>query len=302
MSLYLTVLVASTILLAGCSLPLGPAKAGLQVMTTEVPASIFLNGQYLEKTPYIGKNLKPGEYMLKIQPDNPAFVPYETTITLAKGLLTVVTWKPGERPETSGGVIYEMESLSQKNKTELSIISIPDKAIVSLDQDKKDFTPLLLKDVAIGTHEFEVRLPSYETQKHTINIIEGYRINITVKLAKHSLELVDGKTDQEASPSAKTVDTEESTASGETPLRQAKSTVSETDQPMVTIKPTNFYRDGKEVLRVRDKAGSHGQELGFAEVGESYPYLDETVSGWHKIDFAGDEGWVSGKYASLDVE
>ena len=186
LGLSFCLLIIAGITLSGCTLPFGPAKAGLQVMTTEIPASVFLNGQYLEKTPYIGKNLKPGEYLLKVQPDDPEYVPYETTISLNKGLLTVVTWKPGTRPETSGGVIYEMESLPQK-RTEISIISIPDKAIVSLDSQQKDFTPLLLENVEEGSHEFEIRLPSYDSQKHTINVIEGYRINITVKMAKQSL-------------------------------------------------------------------------------------------------------------------
>ncbi len=285
------VLLLSSALMTGCLAQFGPAKSGLQVITTDVPASIFLNGQYLEKTPYIGKDLKPGEYLLKIQPDGPEYVPYETTVSLKKGLLTVVTWKPGSRPETSGGVIYEMEQLTSKKKTEVSFISIPDKAVISFDQEKKDFTPLLVENISPGTHEFEIKLPSYDSQKHTINVIEGYRINITVKLAKQNLEI--------ASATPETTDDTTPATSSATPVRStAEPTPTNTNSPHVTITSTNFFQDGVEVLRVRDKAGS-GQEIGFAQVGKSYPYLNQTVGGWYKIEFSGKEGWVSGKYATL---
>lgn len=306
-------LAMSSFLLTGCSLPLIPSKSGLQVITTDVPASIYLNGQYLEKAPYIGKSLKPGEYLLKIQPEDSAFVPYETTVSLKKGLLTVVTWKPGNRPETSGGVIYEMEKLPKKNQTEISVISIPDKAIVSLDQSKKDFTPLLLEDVSAGSHEFEVRLPSYDSQKHTINVIDGYRINITVKLAKNTLdESPPSQKSQETTATEKnlTQDEEASTAAddktktateaSQTPVRSSNSSQADFSQGTVTIESTNFFQDGAEVLRVRSMPGGSGQELGFATVGKSYPYLGETTNGWLKIEFSKKEGWVSGKYATLE--
>lgn len=67
----------------------------------------------------------------------------------------------------------------------------------------------------------------------------------------------------------------------------------------VKIKPTNFYVSGKEVLRVRDLPQPTGKELGFADVGSLYPYLGETEANWLKIDFNGEEGWVSGQYAEL---
>ena len=110
-----TLLVISTMFLSACN-PFAKKKAGLQVMTNDIPASVFLDGQYIEKTPYIGKELQPGNYLLKIQPDDSNLTSYETTINLRSGLLSVVIWKPGNRPETSGGVIYEMEKLSSSKK------------------------------------------------------------------------------------------------------------------------------------------------------------------------------------------
>jgi len=281
--------------LTGCA-PFKAKNAGLQVITSDIPSSVFLDGQYLEKTPFIGKAFKPGDYVLRIQPDDSNLSSYETNIKLSKGLLTVVTWKPGNRPETSSGVIYEMEKLSSTKQTELSIISLPDGAIVSLDGGQKQFTPILIDSVEQGQHEFEVSLPSYETQKHTINVIAGHRMNITVKLAKTTSqpeEPVDQEPPMTASPSA------EVTASTSGTLgRQA------INQPAtnknVTVTPTNFFVDGQQVLRVRQEASPSAKEVGQAKVGSKYPYLNETYNGWYKIQFNDQIGWVNGQYSQLE--
>lgn len=285
-------------------------KAGLQVMTNDVSSSVFLDGQFLDKTPYIGKELQPGTYTIRIEPDDSSLAPHETTVNLRKGLLSVITWKPGTRPETSGGVVYEMEPLTNNRRSELSIVSLPDGVIVQVDDEPKEFTPLLIEDIEPGQHEFEVSLPSYETQKHTINVIEGHRMNITVKLAKTDTAVPtstestnqDLTDDQTASESADTTETEDgqaesATASAETTDDPEDTILTESET--VTINSTNFFVGGQEVLRVRDAADSSGQELGFAEVGATYPYLGQTTNGWYQIEFEGEVGWVSGSFSTL---
>lgn len=181
--LAVLILISSTF--AGCQSILDrKTKSGLQVITDDVPSSVFINGQYLNNTPLIEKELKPGEYSIKIQPNDSSLVAYETTVTLRKNLLTVVTWKPGSRPELSGGVIYEMEPLTDSSKAEVSFETVPEGAIVSLQGKDKDFTPVVFSDVTPGNQGFEITLPSYETQSHTINVQPGYRMLVRVKLAK----------------------------------------------------------------------------------------------------------------------
>lgn len=184
-SVLFFVLFITGFLFSGCQQILEyKSKSGLQVITDDVPSSVFLNGQHLDSTPLIEKTLKPGEYQLKIVPNDPTLTAYETAIILRKGLLTVVTWKPAARPEMSGGVIYEMEELKDTTKAEVSFVSIPEGAIVSLENKEKDFSPVVYTDVAPGNRSFEVTLPSYETQNHTINVQPGYRMLVRIKLAK----------------------------------------------------------------------------------------------------------------------
>ncbi len=310
----LIIVACASLSLAAC-IPRGiTAKAGLQVITNDTPSSLFLDGQYLDKTPLISKDLKPGTYTLKIQPDDNNLAAYETTVTLHKGLLTVVTWKPGPRPELSGGVIYEMEKLPNKKATQLALISIPDGAIVSLDNQAKEFAPIVLDNISPGQHEFTVSLPSYETQQHTLNMVEGHKINVTVKLARattaeaspNPAASVSASPTATASAALAATSSANKASASATPKASASPKASPKASPTATItgprariKTTNFYQDDQEVLRVRSTPSSSGSTLGFAPVGNEYPYLEESKDGWHKITFEGKPGWVSSQFTEL---
>ncbi|MFZ5376689.1 MAG: SH3 domain-containing protein [Patescibacteria group bacterium] len=285
--------------------PFNKSRAGLQVITNETNVSLFLNGEYLDKAPYINRNIKPGIYTLRIQPDDTTLIPYEAQIQLSKGLLTVVTWKPGQTAEMSGGVIYELEPLPSKKQAEVSFITIPDNAIITFDNQEQQFSPLTLTDLAAGRHEYQVSLPSFETQKHTINIVAGHRLNVSIKLAKNNnvypsaTPTEQPSDDQESSPAAE--------ITGPSDLKSRIGTSSATTSdipasytgPRIQILSTKYYDHSKEVLKVRDSASSSGKELGFAEVGKDFIYLGESDNGWYKIDFNGQEGWVSAQYSKL---
>jgi uncharacterized protein YgiM (DUF1202 family) len=308
----LAFLVGGSILFSGCN-PF-ESKAGLQVITNDEPANVLLDGTSLTKTPMINKELKPGDYTLEIRPDDTNLAPYQTKISLKRGLLTVVAWKLGNRPETSGGVIYEMESLRNKRIGELSITTIPDGAIISVDGQAKGLAPVLVEQLEPKEYDYQVSLPSYETQKHQINVLAGYRMNVTVKLAKQ--EYTAGPTETNdtelsgaaalqassaatlnsilASGSASPFSTK-SAQSGQKPA-SASGTLA---KPKVMIRPTHFFVNGQEVLRVRESAGSSGNELGFAPVGSEYPYSGSKLDGWYNITFNQKSGWVSVQFADL---
>jgi len=296
---FLFVILFSSIVFSACNNPLAKkAKSGLQVqITNEMNASVYLNGNYVEKTPFVSRELSPGEYDLKIQPDDPSLIPYETKISLKPGLLSVVTWKLAQRPEFSGGVIYEMEEISSSTNSEISFVTIPDGAIVTVAGKEKSFSPVILTDIIPGHVEFEVTLPSYDLQKHTINAIPGYRMLITVKLAKENLnkpekkeEIIEKKVEEEI--------TEETLSIPATKSATVSAVLATTDEK-VLIKSTNFFVNGKEVLRVRDLPEATGKELGFADVGKHYSYLEKTENNWINIEFDGQSGWVSKQYAEL---
>lgn len=304
-ALLLLVLISS-LFFSACNPFDSQTKAGLQVITGDIPASLFLDNQYLEKTPYIGKDIKPGQYTLRIQPDDAALTPYETTITLRKGLLSVVTWQPGARPELSGGVTYEMEKLSNGKATEVAVVTIPDGAIITFAGREKEFAPINITDMKPGEQSFEVSLPSYETQKHSINIVAGHRTTITVKLAKSEAVPLEAMTKLTASPSAAIaatpsalLTTRQASAAAQLKTPTIATSATKVAGPRVKIKPTGYRVNNQEVLRVRNAASSAGAEIGLAPVGNEYAYSGESAAGWYKITFNGQIGWVSSQYVEL---
>ncbi len=302
--LQLFILVLSSIVLSSCSFISKPKYAGIQVITSDVNSAVFLDNQHLNNTPLNEKEIRPGQYSLKIVPENPLLAPYETSVTLREGLLTVVTWKPAERPEQSGGVIYEMEPLNDRTTSEVSFVTIPDGAIVSFEGKERTFSPTILTDISPGHHEYELTLPSYETQKHTINVIAGYRMIIRAKLAKAAAQNENTVAENTDATMSAMLESEQATQSATTSARMdvlqvARPAASSESATGVQIKNTGFFVNGEEMLRVRDAAGASGKELGFVAVGETLPYLKETRSGWHKISFQTGSGWVSAEFTQL---
>lgn len=287
MNVRLLLLCLCLVLFSGCNPFVKRGKTGLQVMTNDIPSSVFINGQFIEKTPVIDKSLPPGEYSIKIVPDNEEYVQYETSVNLRNGLLTVVTWKPGKSPESSGGVTYEMEPLPSKTASEISFFTIPDGAIVKLDDREKEFSPVVISDITPGHHEFEVTLPSYETQNHTINVVEGYRMVVKIKLAKLDSTNTSNNT-------VITTDTLQASESATITV----ATQSALPPPYVIIKSTNYFVDDKEVLKVRQEATASAAEVGTVDVKKQYAYIAEK-DGWYNISFNRTKGWISSKYADL---
>lgn len=260
-------------------------QAGIQIATGQAESVVFINGQYLDKTPLVRKNLKPGDYIIEIKPTDENLAPYETSVTLRQELLTVITWNPAKTPEQSGGVIYEMEPLPVKDATEVSFSTVPDGAILQLLDKPKEIAPYTFKNIPSGEREYSVSLPSYEQQKHTINIVPGYRMLISIKLAKQASTLLI------PNPSIKIPNATNSA--------MATSSATATKSATVKILKTNLFVDGVEVLRVRNSPTVSGSEVGLAIVGATYPYLNETKDGWFKIQLATASGWISGTYANL---
>lgn len=307
---YFLVIIVAGFLLSACSPEELKNKAGLQIMTNDVPVSVFLDEHFLGQTPYVTKDLKPGDYTLKIVPENQQLVSYETSIKLRRGLLTVVTWTPGPTLAESGGVIYELEKLANRQKTEIAVLSIPDGAIISLDQASKIFAPFTSENELPGKHRFEATLPSYVTQSHNINLDKGYRLNILVKLAKDNLirtepvvlnepnpsPNLDRRTMAEVATSAGQVQGTATTSS--VPLRTAPPNI-DLSQKKVLIKSTGYIENNKEVLKVRSSPNNSGVVIGLAETGKTYLYLDEQKAGWLKLEVNHKPGWVSAQYAQV---
>ncbi len=258
------------------------AQGGLQVVIYETDASLFLNDQYLDKSPYINRNINSGKYNLSIIPDNKELTQKDLPLTLNPGTLTVVYWRPGSTLEKSSGLIYELEPITDRKYGELQIITNPDETIIHLDNRAQEFAPHVFREIEPGDHTIQISLPGYEHHEQKFNISAGYRLKITAHLAQ-------------TGPSGDAQQLEEDSSA---------ESVEQDSQPTLIIQSTNFFQDGKEVLRVRDGNSVAGLPIGYVEVGESYSY-QKVEDDWYLISFEDaidaeqKEGWVSGQFVEL---
>lgn len=327
--LFLSIVIVSAAVFLYLNPPNSIDFAGLQVeyLGSDQYASVFLDNQYLEKAPLANRNIRSGDYILKIVPDDQNLAEFSTPITLTTGALTVVLYKPGPNSKESSATIYEIEKADDlEDFGQVSFESYPEHALLSFDQEATQYTPIILENLVPQEYKYRVTLPSYEAQEHTLQVLAGHTIKASIKLAK----LSENPLDQEQ---INTIDEKKPIASDSAQIATEKDEswgVADPEEIIgdkVRIKKTAFFIDDQEVLRVRAEANQTAAELGFAKSGFYYPAAelveenDESEDGdvaendnltenvdssssaqikdWLKIKFEGQEGWVSARFAEL---
>lgn len=312
-----------SVLLTGCNLPFLPGKKAALQVNAEPQANVFLNGNHVGQTPFFDENLKPGEYMIKIQSNEYPSQPWEASVSLNPKVVTVVQRNFGATADTSSNYIIQMESLADEKATEVAIVTIPDNVIVKLDNQPEGFSPISLKDISEGDHSIILSAPSYKDEQINLNVRAGFKMIISASLARTQV-LPEPMENQEATPSAEVDDGEsqssEATASSRpqttgTPRPSPSKLPSPTKSPSpsVTQKPSSsagatpskpyveILETGTGWLRVRSAPnGNADNEVARVDVGDTFPFVEDNEEGWYKIEYeTGSEGWIAARYGKL---
>ena len=283
----LAVVIFCSLFLGGCTVKelFVKSPAGLEITTTPT-STVFLNDENKGETPYSNKNMKPGNYTLKlvaIGGDN--FAPYELKLSLTSKASTIINHTFAQNDlDASGYTLQLQEDLS--GGTFISVISDPDTVNVTLDDKPSGFTPLSKIAATPGSHSLLITSPGYLEQTLSVNVVKGYNLIVNFKLASEKITL---SPPTEATPSASLSPTALTAPTASTVAADIIS------KPYVLIGDT-----GTGWLRVRKEASGSSDELGKADTGEKLKYLGESTElGWFKVEFEGNPGWVSGKYVTL---
>lgn len=298
----LLLLVSTSLLLSACtfkfpSLP-GAKKAGLQV-TTSPQAAIFLDGNSLGLSPVLEEKLSSGDHTLKIVPSDSSLQPWETKITLASGVLTVIDRKISLLPDQSHGYTLSFEKVSAKD-SQLAITTLPDSATIVVDGNPQGFTPLSLDNLSAGDHTIILSSTGFEDKLIRARTLEGYRLTVSAQLSKKPATAT-VLAETTSTPSAQ-ISPSLTPAPTPTPTKKATPVCDPTASSSATIaKPYVEIQDTPTgFLRVRDQATTTAAELAQVCPGSKYPYLNDTQGGWHKLEYAaGKQGWVSGQYSAV---
>ena len=277
-------------LLTGGSLPFvgRNKKAGLYIETTP-KAEVFLNDIQQGSTPFDREDLKAQEYKIRLEPEGD-LLPWEGRVTLVAGRKTVISREFATSEDLSSGFSLTLEQTTDKEKASLTIITNPDSSVVSLDGEPRGFSPLTINNLEEGSHILLIFSPGFKEKKQEIQLISGFRLNASIKLAKLKKEKEIEKEEEATESAQKKEDAVEEATTSSTPGK----TISEGSY--VTIKET-----GTGWLRVRSEPiykADNSNEVAKINVGDDYKLLDETENGWYKIEYEDDKsGWISGKYA-----
>lgn len=316
--LALTVLILSGFLLGGCNLPGQKDFSGLQVKTTDsTVAQVYLDGLHLGETPLEKRDIQPGTYSFRLEPNNDQKEPYQTQIHLYPGTLTSVLWNFDGAEPSGSGEILELEPLASQDRVEMSVITVPEGARVSLDETSYGLSPVIVESVTPGEYTLSIQAVGHVQKSLGVSLNTGYRLHVFSRLAKEAAALGNtqsstGSKLDEKQPNLEEVvsDDEQSTnllntelvptsTPSANPALQRTIPGSETSASTVQTPYVLIEETGTGWLRVRDNASSAGRELTTVDVGKKYGYLS-TLNGWYEIEYEpGKTGWVSGQYATI---
>lgn len=253
----------------------GSSQAGILVQANP-QATVYINGEQVGQTPY-QTQLKAGEIDLRLVPsssDSP-LAPWETKLTLAQGIETVVRRDFGPTDEESEGDVLSYEKTSDKTAS-IAVVSSPDASQVSIDGEIRGFTPLQLNPVTAGEHQVSVVQSGFLQREIGVKTQGGYKLTVIAKLAKDPQAVM--KKQQEATAAGEVLEEKEE--------EKAKSEIE------ILETPIGF-------LRVRASASTGSAEVGRVNPGDKFELQGESENGdWYKIEYVkGKTGWVSAEYA-----
>lgn len=161
----------------------------LQVETPNVKTSVFLDNKNVGETPFLGENIREGEYnlLLEAQIDAPSTtkVQFSKKITLITQTLTAVNYDFGPSEKFSSGDIRTL-----RVGEGLSIVTNPQGAQVKLNGQKVGESPLSLSPNS-GINKIKISSPGYYSRELEINVEPGHRLVIEVFLAINPFEKVE---------------------------------------------------------------------------------------------------------------
>lgn len=256
-------------------------------------AMVFIDGDQVGTTPYLNDKLYVGEHTVKLVPEdtNDSLASWEGKVVLNPNVLTVINRNLGSTTQSSSGEVIWLEKINSKDKSSITVVSLPDQAVVKIDGAPKGFSPITIDELNPGGYQIVVVSPGYEERAISAKTVAGYKLIINVQLAKR----IEGI--EEATPSGEKLEATPTPTIKITPTPKAspQPTITPPQKPYIKIKetPTGW-------LRVRTNPSTSATEVAKVKPGEMFPYLGEEENGWYKIEYEKDkEGWVSGVYAEL---
>lgn len=252
-------------------------KGALQV-TSSPPSKVYLNDSYIGQTPLCkceaNDMIAPDDYTIRLVPLDSWLQEFDEKITISQGVLTVVDRKFGNDGQSEGSII-SLTPLDDKTASQLIIVSFPQAANVTLDDQNIGATPLSYNNPTESDHDLFLTKDGYSQKEIRIRTPLGYKLTVAAYLSTSTTGLT--------IPSGSSSATITRSPSG-TPAPTPTSSI------LILNTPTGY-------LRVRAGPSLSADEVGQVTPGKTYQLISEE-SGWYEISINGGiTGWISSQYA-----
>jgi hypothetical protein len=154
------------------SISLASDSAKIILDSEPTGANVVLNGIAKGKTPCTLDRIPAGDARLELSLDG--FTPYEQTIKLV------------------AGQEEKLQAVLKPIPAELTVVSIPEKARIYVNDLFRGEAPVTLKSLAPGSYRVRAELKGYETEARTLELKQAQQLPEEFRLAKNSgiLEIV----------------------------------------------------------------------------------------------------------------
>lgn len=258
-------------------------KGALQI-TSSPESKVYLDGSYIGQTPLCkcqaDDMVQPGDYTISLVPVNSTLQEFEEKITVSQGVLTVVDRKFGSNGQSEGSII-SLSALPDKTASQLIIVSFPQGAKVSLDDQDIGTTPLSYSNPTESDHDLKVDKNGYNEKEIRIRTPIGYKLTVEAYLSTSTTSF--------AVPTPTNTPTQNISP---TTTQAISPTPTPTQNVLILNTPTGY-------LNVRAGPSLSASEVGQVIPQKIYPLISQE-SGWYEITLDdGTTGWISSQYAKL---
>lgn len=233
-------------------------RAGIRV-ESNIDSKVLIDNKEVGKTPFQDENLSIGEHLIELSANQATVssqVNWQGYVKLNKGTLSVVNRELGSSQSDSSGEVITLEEGSG-----VSVISNPSGSDVEVDGRGVGKTPTFIGVLSSGEHEFLIGHTNYLKRSIKANLVDGYKLNLSVDLSLSEPDLT----------KISTVPIQSST------------------QVVVKQTPTGF-------LRVRSQPSIDSTEVEKVAPGDTLTLLEE-IPNWDRVRLSdGKEGYVSSTY------
>lgn len=154
--------------------------SGISVLSQPTEAKVYLDSQEVGQTPFEDKNLKVGDYIVKVEKDG-AY--WQGKVSLLAGTITVINRDLAQDQASSSGEILTLEKGAG-----LTVISNPAGADIEIDGKTYGKTPSTV-NINTGDHTILLSYQNYLSRSIRVNLPESFNLTVSADLALTEADL-----------------------------------------------------------------------------------------------------------------